>query len=597
MKILRCWLIPVLLLLSASSLKAADADPELQVDLVTLGDAGAGVVVRIDLHYSLPPDVLRAGAFVQGSILSNSTVLRNFRRQIHPDEARDLSITETVPPGKIQVETRLLAEQDSGVPLLISKVIREFRVGPVGTPFTAGDDAGAEEILAEGVPEESAGAVTIQPPRRDVAPNLFIVDVEVKPPAERLEFWVEGKKIMTRNRPPYRAELDLGNLPRRIEVKVVGYDRSGRYVDADSWIVNERETPLEIAIARTVTDDGMNHFKLTVQNPKGAKLQSVALFAGDRKLHEWSMPPYALAVPGAQLQGIDFVRATAVGSDGYEASDLVYLDGERYTERIDVNLVELPVSVTDDRGAPQVDLKKEQFQVLEEGQPKSISSFSFSADLPLSVGVLVDHSGSMTERIDQARQAALDFFGQILRPEDRAFFGGFSWETTSLSPFVSDLSSLASQVDQMPAPEGGTALYDAIVTALYRFRSVSGRKALVIVTDGDDTVSRIPYDEMLEYVRASRVPIYFVGIGISMLDFTASSKLKTLAAETGGVAYFVKRVDGLKETYAQIDRELRTQYLIGYYTESSGKDHEYRTVEVKVNLPNAKVRTIRGFIP
>ena len=146
----------------------------------------------------------------------------------------------------------------------------------------------------------------------------------------------------------------------------------------------------------------------------------------------------------------------------------------------------------------------------------------------------------------------------------------------------------------MPEPDGGTALYDAIVTGLYRFRSVPGRKALVIVTDGEDTVSRLKYDDMLEYVRTARVPVYFIGIGIQSIG---SSGIKNLAAETGAVVYFVKNVNGLGETYEKLERDLRSQYLLGYYAESTTSDGAYRTVDVKVKREGVVVRTIRGYIP
>ena len=146
----------------------------------------------------------------------------------------------------------------------------------------------------------------------------------------------------------------------------------------------------------------------------------------------------------------------------------------------------------------------------------------------------------------------------------------------------------------MPDAEGGTALYDAIVTGLYKFRDLNGRKALIIVTDGEDTVSRVSYDEMLHYVRAARIPIYFIGIGITPFG---GGKIKSLAAETGGVVYLIRNADALKETYAKLEKELRSQYLIGYYSEASKKDQKYRTVEVKVARPEVQVRTIRGYIP
>ena len=102
---------------------------------------------------------------------------------------------------------------------------------------------------------------------------------------------------------------------------------------------------------------------------------------------------------------------------------------------------------------------------------------------------------------------------------------------------------------------------------------------------------------MLNYVRAARVPIYFIGVGLGFGDISGTSKMKALAAETGGVAYFIKDVKQLKDAYSQLEKDLRTQYLVSYYTESTKKDQRYRPVEVKVNRPGVRVRTIRGFIP
>jgi Ca-activated chloride channel family protein len=319
--------------------------------------------------------------------------------------------------------------------------------------------------------------------------------------------------------------------------------------------------------------------------------------ADQRTLIEWDRPPYALDIPASRLDGVDYVQAIVVDSTGAETSDLLYLDPNRYVEEVDVNLVELPVTVIDGDGMPLAGIAKEDFTVLEDGKPQTIESFGFASDLPLSLGVLVDHSGSMKPRIEDARKAALEFFAQIMRQGDKAFFGGFSFEARDITPFTSEIGALHQQVLDLPEAEGGTALHDAIITGLYRFRAVQGRKALVIVTDGDDTVSKVAYEEMLEYVRASRVPIYFIGVGLGRLDFGVTGKLRTLAAETGGVTFFIGNVSELTATYEQLENELRSQYLLGYYTRSSKNDRAYRTVDVKVNRPGATVRTIRGFIP
>jgi Ca-activated chloride channel family protein len=281
----------------------------------------------------------------------------------------------------------------------------------------------------------------------------------------------------------------------------------------------------------------------------------------------------------------------------YEASDLIFLNGERFSENIEVNLVELPVSVFDAGGAPIGGLGKGNFTVLENGKPQKITSFNFASNLPISAGLLIDHSGSMQPRMEATKKAAGAFLQRIIKGNDRAFVGGFSFDETKLAPFVSDIAALQAQVDAIPKAGGGTSLYDAIITGLYRFRGVQGRKALIVLTDGEDTTSRIPYETMLAYVRASRVPIYFIGIALGFTDIGGSHKMKELADETGAVAYFIKDVKQLDETYAKLEKELRSQYLIAYETESSKKDNTYRTLEVKVDKPGAVVRTIRGFIP
>ncbi len=593
---MRAALIAILFLFAAPLFAA---EPEkLSIALEPLGDSAQGVVTRATYRFVVGSDVPPGVPLViVGSISQGGAVVKHFRYPVDPSKGQSLSAVQTLQPGTVEIEARLMVPLEEQTPVIVAKTQQTFTVAKTGKAYIAGDNESAEGMVAEGVVPEASGAVRIVPPRRDVAPNLFIVDVEVMPPVKRLEFWVEGKKILTRNAPPYRAELDLGALPKRVEVRAVGYDEHGRYVDADAFVVNERETPLEVKITRTVTSDGIAHFKLSIQNPKGTSLKSVALFAGTRKLQEWPHGPYALDIPASQLKGVEFVRASVVDETNYEAADLLFLSGERYSEEIDVDVVELPVSVTDSAGAPVTDLKQADFHVLENGKPQKITAFNYASNLPISVGLLIDHSGSMEPRMKETRAAAIEFLHRIIKGADRAFVSAFAFDSTKSAPFVSDVAALEEQVKAIPDAGGGTSLYDAIVTGLYRFRTMQGRKALIILTDGEDTTSRVPYDEMLAYARSARVPLYFIGIALGMMDIGGTSKMKQLAAETGGVAYFIKDVKLLGDTYTRLENDLRTQYLVAYNTESTRKDHNYRTVEVRVDRPGALVRTIRGFIP
>jgi Ca-activated chloride channel family protein len=568
----------------------------LAIELEPLGDTDQGVVTRVAFRFA-NPEHSEAEMVLQGSFLQGGLVLRNFRYALGEDQRNRITAIQTFAEGEAEIEARLIMPLEEGAPAIIAKTSTKFAIRKTNTPYVASAEDGAEAILAEGLVPETVGAVKIRPPRRDVAPNLFAVDVDTLPPVVRVEFWVEGRKVMARNKPPFSAELDLGKLPKRVEVRVVGYDAHGRYVDADAFIVNERETPLEAKITRTITPDGLSHFKISIQNPKGTNLKNIVLYAGDRKLHEWTRPPYALAIPTTSLTGVEFVRVSVTDSTGYEASDLMFLSGDRYIEEIEVNVIELPVSVNDTSGLPISNLEEKNFTILEDGKPQKISSFNFASNLPISVGVLLDHSGSMEERMAGAKEAAIGFFKSIIKKNDRAFIGAFASDPARGAPFVSDLATLEAQVNAIGEAEGMTALYDAIVSGLYRFRNVQGRKALIVITDGDDTSSRLSYDDMLTYARAARVPLYFIGIGFTFGDLGGPGKMRSLAAETGGTAYFVRNTKQLAETYKQLEDDLRSQYLLSYHAESSKKDQTYRSIEVKVDRPDAKVRTIRGYIP
>lgn len=583
--------------LLALSLSAEPAPPKpapITIASEALGDSGDGVVTRLTASFDgvePPPGVPLE---LQGSASQAGMVVKTFRYQLRA-ESRTFSFVLTLPPGAVVVDARLLVPIENETPMILGKASASLSIAATGKEYVASEDAGAEAIYAEGMVPETAGAVKIRPPRRDLAPNLFIVEVDVRPPVKKVEFWVGEKKIYTKNGPPYRTELDLGSLPRRVEVRALGFDPKGRFVDADAWVVNERDNPVEAKISRNATPDGTTHIKVSVQNGASRAIAKVTLDAGGRRIAEWTRAPFAIAIPTKSLDGAEFITALVLDAEGRElASDLLFLNGQRFGEEIQVNLIELPVTVVDKAGGVVTALVQDDFTVLEQGKPQKISTFNFSSNLPLSLGVLVDHSGSMKPRIEVARNAAIEFFRDILAPGDKAFFGGFSWEAQRVSPFLTDLASLTGQIESMPEPDGGTALYDAIVTGLYRFRSIPGRKALVIVTDGEDTVSRLKYDEMLQYVRTARVPVYFIAIGVSSLT---SSAIKNLAAESGAVVYFVKNVEGLKETYEKLERDLRSQYLVGYYAESTKSDGAYRAVEVKVKREGTVVRTIRGYIP
>ncbi|HEY6137122.1 MAG TPA: VWA domain-containing protein [Thermoanaerobaculia bacterium] len=563
------------LFLVAAPLLAAEPG-KMTIDVEPLGDAPDGVVVRTTFRFAIGPDVPPGVPLViAGSVTEGGAVVKRFRFPLQESQRESLAAIQTLPPGDAEIEARVMVPLEESAPVIVAKAAQKAVIAKTNKTYVA------EAAPAEAMVPEGAGAVKIVAPRRDVAVNLFIVDVDVQPPVKRVEYWVEGKKIFTKNEPPYRTELDLGSLPKRVEVRAVGYDEGGRYVDADAFVVDERETPQTTTIIRTVTPDGINHIKVSVQNAGGGETKSVALFAGEKKIFEWAHPPYAIDLPPGALNGTDTLRASVAGSAIAAAAE-------------DAGAVELQVSVVDAAGAPVGDLGRSDFTVADNAAPQTITAFQDAEKLPIAIGLLIDHSVGMEKRMATVKKASTEFLKRVVRVGDRAFVGGFALDPQKVAPFVSEPAALEAQVDSIPKPKGYTSLYDAVATGLYRFRGLPGRKAMIVVTDGGDISTRVTYDELVTYARAARVPLYFIGVGMSGLPGFGGGSMRSLAAETGGNVWFIRNEKALGETYAQLEKELRAQYVIGYRTEPA---KGYRTVEVKVDRPGLTARTMRGYIP
>lgn len=336
------------LLVLAATMAAADARKPLSIAVESLGDRDQGVVARIFFRFANPHQITEAGLFLEGVFIQKGRVPRSFRLAVPrkhdrfvwntvtirngkttrltrwsvlPDQRNEISMVHTFTEGEAEIRAWLVLEGDYGAsPLQVAQTTETFRLAKTNQPFTAGEDE-AESLITEEEEPEPAGAVAIRAPRRNSQSNLLTVGVDVEPPVKRVEFYVQDKKILARNAPPYNAEFDVGNAE-PVALRAIGYDAAGHYVDADLFVVNENDDGrIAVKITRVVTPDGFSHFKLTVRNPGRVELQSIALYADDRKLLEWVQPPYALSVSTASLAGVKFIRASVIDVTGFEAAD------------------------------------------------------------------------------------------------------------------------------------------------------------------------------------------------------------------------------------------------------------------------------------
>jgi len=231
--------------------------------------------------------------------------------------------------------------------------------------------------------------------------------------------------------------------------------------------------------------------------------------------------------------------------------------------------------------------------VIESGKKQEIAKFELVENLPLTVGILLDTSGSMRASLVQAQQAAAGFIRGVMTPRDRSFAVSFASRPRLNMPPTDDVEAVARSFEELQAV-GDTALHDALVHSLYYFRGIKGQRALVLLSDGDDNASYIAYNDALEYARRSGVAIYAIGFNLPGVG-GLRNKLAELSETSGGRAFFTSKSEELPGIYAQIERELRSRYLVAYSSnQAGGKPGVFKEVEVKVKR-GLKARTARGY--
>jgi Ca-activated chloride channel family protein len=273
----------------------------------------------------------------------------------------------------------------------------------------------------------------------------------------------------------------------------------------------------------------------------------------------------------------------------------------------DVSLVNLLVTVKDERGAPIGDLTKADFSVTDGGNPREIAVFEKRTNRPLSIALMVDASLSTAIELKFEREAASRFLKNLLadesHPDDRAAVYKFSDYVEMLSPFTRRLGQLSKALGDVH-PETGTSVYDAIMLTSEALERREGRRVLVIITDGGDTTSRISFADGLKAAHDADAVIYPVIVVPIRSDAGRNTggenALKTFAINTGGQAFIQYGVDNLDDAFDEILKNLRTQYLIGYYppTDEEAPRDGFRRVNVEVAMEGATVLSRSGyFVP
>jgi Ca-activated chloride channel family protein len=284
--------------------------------------------------------------------------------------------------------------------------------------------------------------------------------------------------------------------------------------------------------------------------------------------------------------------------------------GKEYTISVDVNEVVLHATVLDKKGRIINDLKQDDFHIYEDGAPQTLSHFAH-ADVPVTMGIVIDDSGSMKEK-RQAVNAAAVIFAKTSNPQDQVFVVNFNdvYYLDTPGDFASTIEDLKSALDKIDS-RGGTALRDAVIASLDHVKLGNrDKKVLLVITDGDDNASRYTLEELMDKAQKSSAVIYSIGLLGS--DETsnlfkirggeahrAAKVLKELSEATGGESYFPKSLDEVESTCRQIARDIRNQYTIVYRPSNLRKDGTFRNIRVEAFQPHTRnklvVRTRPGY--
>ena len=283
------------------------------------------------------------------------------------------------------------------------------------------------------------------------------------------------------------------------------------------------------------------------------------------------------------------------------AQDKPATDADRNRITLDVTRVNMLFTVTDKKGRFVTDLTKDEFEVIEDKKPQSILEFTAETDLPLRLAILIDTSNSIRDRFHFQQEAATEFINGAVRPhQDKAIVVSFDSAAELVADLTDDTEKLDNAIRDL-RPGGGTALYDAIFFAcrdklmldqpLYKFR-----RAMIILSDGEDNQSRYTRDQALEMAHKADVVIYTISTNITRIETDGDKIMRYFGAETGGQSFFPFKAQDLEQSFSNIANELRHQYNLFYRPDPLVTDGRYHPVNIRVKShKELQVRARKGY--
>ena len=461
---------------------------------------------------------------------------------------------------------------------------------------TASPDEDATEVAASSSPVVKPVIRLLRPEATALAGPTRFRTVTGRRQIERVAFYLDGEEVMVDQRGPFSAVIDLGPTPRPCTLEAVAFSPSGRRLGEDAIDLNTAVDPLMVAITDIAArpEAGILEVEADVQTPAGAELDRVEFFFDENLALTLDSSPFRAQLPLPKTDENDYVKVVAHLTDGTstETAKLV-ISSASTADVLDVTLVELLAVVTPRNRDAMPRLERGDFTIRRKDQLLPVQRFARWDDLPLALGLVIDTSDSMDPLLEKARAAAERFFEQVLRPGDRAFVVDFDTMPRLTGRATDDKAELLHSIDGLDA-KGNTALYDAIVYSLLQFDDSPGRKAVVVLTDGKDYVSRYQPSDCIRQAQLLGVPVYLISLGAPPDLRQEPSQMRNvkIATDTGGKVFYLTDLDDLDRVYDRIGEELRSQFFLAFSTDHALSQKELRDVKVEVKQKGLAVRTL-----
>jgi Ca-activated chloride channel family protein len=434
-------------------------------------------------------------------------------------------------------------------------------------------------------------------PHREMMVGSVPFGVATSADAVRVDVYLDDARVAELTRQPFRVKVDLGTAPHVRVVRAVAFDAQERKLGEERVTLNDIAGALGVNIVAPAGDTVRSRttVEATARIPAGVTLDGVDLYWNETKVATLTAAPFRheLVLPSPSASG--FIRVVARASDGTTAEDVKMINAGGAAEQVRVDAVQV-YAIVQDRSGHYVDgLKASDFVVKEDGRTVTPQLQSGSDD-PISIGIALDTSASMHVVMNEVMDYANEFVEHSLGAADRTFVTAFDAEPHLVQPLTNNRKQLTNAIYDLHAAGVTTAIWDAVLYSLEQFRGVSGKRALVVFTDGINNAGTASLKDDLKYAREVGVPVYFVQIYTGVRGFDDDG-INNLTESTGGAYFRFAGKRDLPRIFSQVRDDTRGQYLLTYVSPGTAQRGNLRRISVEVPGKNVLVRATSGYYP